>query len=104
MDWTQVLGLAASGAAAGSALVFVLVYNHRAPAWRRSRIGRHLVAVTAVMGLLALYTLIGTTWPGTLAALRVVRSVTVLGAAGLLVQRTVFVVRATRKDKSDEPA
>lgn len=104
MGGSQVWGAAASGVVAVAALVFVLVYNWRAPAWRRSAIGRHMVAVTGVMGALGLYTVVVTVWPETLPVLRWVRTVLVLGASGLLVQRTMFVIRATRKDKTDGPA
>lgn len=104
MDWTQVLGVSASAVAVIAAAVFVVFYNHRAPAWRRSPIGRHMVMMTAVMGLLALYTLVGTAWPQTLPVLRVVRSTTVLSVAALLAQRTAFVARATRKNDGDGPA
>lgn len=101
MDWTQVLGIAASSASAVAAAVFVVVYELRAPAWKHNSVGRHMVAVTGVMGLLAVYTVVGTAWPGALPVLRVLRSVTVVAVAALLVQRTVFVVRATRKDNGD---
>lgn len=101
MDVSQVVGSAASAAVAVTAGVFVLVYQWRAPSWRRSPIGRHMVAVTAVMGALGLYTVVVTVWPETLPVLRWVRSVLVLGASGLLVQRTVFVIRATRKGGGD---
>ncbi|WNI15587.1 putative phage holin [Actinacidiphila sp. ITFR-21] len=104
MGGSQGWSAAASGLVAAAAAVFVLVYNHRAPTWRQSAIGRHMVAVTAVMGALGLYTVVITVWPETLPLLRWVRTGVVTAAAGLLVQRTVFVIRATRKDEGDGSA
>ncbi|WP_431781690.1 putative phage holin [Streptomyces chumphonensis] len=89
--WVNVLSSAALLAAA---VAFIVVYHVLAP-WWRSREGRHLVAVAAVLGALGCYTVVITVWPGG-GWLHAARAVIVLAGAGLLVQRTVMVVAAQR--------
>lgn len=94
MDWAQWINVTGSGLVALAALAFVTAYAVTAP-WWRSLVGRHVMAVTAAMGWLGVYTVLITVWPhGTpAAALRVSRAVVILALAGLLVQRTVMVIR-----------
>lgn len=103
MDWAQWINTVGSGLVALAALAFVTAYAVFAP-WWRSLIGRHVMAVTAAMGWLGVYTVLITVWPdgAVAAALRVSRSVVILGLAGLLIQRTVLMIRtqlANRKDR-----
>ncbi|MDK1473590.1 hypothetical protein QNO07_09180 [Streptomyces sp. 549] len=95
LDWARWMNVSASTALALSALVFVVVYHVLAP-WWRSAAGRHLMAVAVTLGLLGAYTVVITAWPEC-GWLRVARSVVVVVMAGLLVQRTVMVVRAQRE-------
>jgi hypothetical protein len=88
---------AASGVVAAAAAVFVGTYWVRARWWETAT-GRHVMTFSAAVGLLGLYTVAVTLWPSatTTTILRVVRVVLLLGLAGLLIQRTVMVVRAQR--------
>jgi hypothetical protein len=95
MTWTQWANAAASCAVFAAALVFCVTYHRLAP-WRASETGRHVMAVTAVIGLLGAYTAVISLWPGAAPPLRVVRIVVVLAMAGLLVQRKFMVIRAQR--------
>lgn len=99
MDKAQAANTAASAAVAVAALVCVVTYAVLAPTWRRSAAGRHVMAMSAALGALGLYTVLITVWPdGSVASVfRAVRTVVVLSIAGLLVQRTWMVVRAQRK-------
>ncbi|WP_329131758.1 hypothetical protein OG552_11090 [Streptomyces sp. NBC_01476] len=94
MGWAQWVNVAGSGLVALASLAFVVAYAVTAP-WWRSLVGRHVMAVTAAMGWLGMYTVLITVWPGgaVAAVLRVSRAVVILALAGLLVQRTVMVVR-----------
>jgi hypothetical protein len=94
MGWAQWVNVAGSGLVALAALVCVITYALLAP-WRASEAGRHVMAMTAAMGGLGVYTVLITVWPdGTPAAvLRVSRAVMILALAGLLVQRTMMVIR-----------
>ncbi|MFF7198155.1 hypothetical protein ACFZAM_31165 [Streptomyces sp. NPDC008079] len=96
MDWSQWINAAASALVAVCALVFVVTYALLAP-WRASVAGRHVMAVTVVIGLLGAYTVAFTVWPSVAPVLRVIRVVIVLAMAGLLVQRTWMVIRAQRR-------
>ncbi|MEW2518119.1 putative phage holin [Actinacidiphila alni] len=96
MTWSQWANAAASACVALSSLVFVVTYTCLAP-WRATVAGRHVMAVTIVIGLLGTYTVAITLWPGTAPALRVARIVVVLSMAGLLAQRTWMVIRAQRR-------
>lgn len=94
MDWAQWINTVGSGLVALAAAAFVTAYAVFAP-WWRSLVGRHVMAVTAAMGWLGVYTVLITVWPGGIVAvaLRVSRSVVILALAGLLVQRTVMMIR-----------
>lgn len=98
MSWAEWANAAASGAVALAAVVFVITYQFLAP-WRQSGAGRHIMTFSAAVGALGAYTVAVTLWPDGAAAtvLRVIRVVLVLGLAGLLVQRTVMVIRAQRR-------
>jgi hypothetical protein len=98
VSWAEWANAAASGAVAVCALVFVVTYAALAP-WRASEAGRHIMTFSAAVGALGAYTVAVTLWPDGPAAtaLRVVRVVVVLSLAGLLVQRTVMVIRAQRR-------
>ncbi|MFJ2630819.1 hypothetical protein ACIO6U_02495 [Streptomyces sp. NPDC087422] len=103
MGWSQWINVVGSGLVAATAVAFVIAYAVSAP-WWRSPVGRHVMSVTASMGWLGVYTVLITVWPHgpTAAALRVSRAVVILLLAGLLVQRTVMVVRAQREIRSRE--
>lgn len=104
MDWAQWGNVITSGLIAACALAFVTVYQLRAP-WRSTSAGRHVMAVTAVIGAFGLYTVLIAVWPHgpAAAALRVVRVVVGLWMAGLLVQRTRMVLRAQRDGAGSQP-
>jgi len=101
MDWSQWANAAASATVFLAALVFCVTYHLLAP-WRSSLAGRHVMTFSAAVGLLGAYTLAITVWPGAAPVLRVVRIVLILGLAGLLVQRTVMVIRAQRGSDDEE--
>jgi FlaA1/EpsC-like NDP-sugar epimerase len=103
MGWSQIANTAASVGVTLAAGVFVVVYHLRAP-WRTAAAGRHVMAFSAAVGLLGLYTvLISLWWPDGPAAavLRVVRVALMVALAVLLVQRTVMMVRATARHEQD---
>ncbi|WP_441349414.1 putative phage holin [Streptomyces sp. 8L] len=76
----------------------MVTYHVKAP-WRSSEIGRHLMAVAGTIGALGVYTILIVVWPhgGVAAVLRTARTVLLVAVAWLMVQRTVWVVRAQRK-------
>lgn len=94
-DWSQDANLIASALIAVACTRTVITYHRRAP-WRSSRIGRHIVTVTASVGLLGLYTVVVTLWPGTLLALRVVRTGLLLVLGYSMHQRARMVIEAQR--------
>jgi hypothetical protein len=104
MGWARWANTAASALVAAAAGGFAAVYAVLAP-WRRSEVGRHVMAVTAAIGLLGLYTVLITAWPDGAAAtaLRVVRVVLLVALAALLVQRTWMVIRAQRDAAPPDP-
>ncbi|MFB7672960.1 hypothetical protein ACFC26_16280 [Kitasatospora purpeofusca] len=91
-NWAASLLLATSSGAAA------VVYHRRAP-WRLTRIGRHVMTVTVAVGLLGLYTVVVSLWPGGLLAtvLRVGRTVLVLVLAVSMVQRVILIADAQRR-------
>lgn len=97
LTWSQVANVAVSALIALVAAVFVGVYAALAP-WRSTATGRHVMAVTAVIGLFGAYTVAITQWPTGVVAvvLRMVRLGIGLALVALLVQRTWMVVRAQR--------
>lgn len=100
LDVAQWANVSASGLVAVSAGVAAVIYHLRAP-WRRTRIGRHIMAVTVAIGLLCLYTVLVTlVWPTgpVTAVLRVARTVLQVVLAGLLIQRARLVVEAQRHE------
>ena len=95
----QLANLAASGAVTLASAVFATVYHRRAR-WYRSEVGRHVMAMSVAVGLLGLYTVIVTVWPGNdllLDVLRWARTAVVAAVALLLAQRTRMVIRAQRQ-------
>ncbi|WP_035796536.1 putative phage holin [Kitasatospora mediocidica] len=95
-DWSQDANLSASALIFFACTRTVITYHRRAP-WRSSRIGRHIVTVTASVGLLGLYTVVVTLWPGTLLALRVVRTVLLVVLAYSMHVRARLVIDAQRE-------
>jgi hypothetical protein len=97
MSWDQWANSGASGLVAVTAAVFVVAYEVLAP-WRRSEMGRHVMAFSAAVGLLGIYTVLLMVWPHGAAAagLRVARVVLLVALAGLLMQRTRLLIRAQR--------
>ncbi|MGW0795202.1 putative phage holin [Streptomyces sp. NPDC002692] len=96
MTLAEVINVSVSGLVAGCALLFLVEYTWRAR-WEETSIGRYFVAAVATVGLLALYTVVITLvgLDGTTATvLRIIRSVLLLGIAGLLLQATRAVRRA----------
>jgi hypothetical protein len=97
LSWSQAANVAVSGLIALVAGVFVVAYHVLAP-WRSTSTGRHVMAVTATIGLFGAYSVAITQWPtgGVAMGLRMVRLGIGLALVGLLVQRTWMVVRAQR--------
>lgn len=95
-DWTQLANLSASALTAIACTRTLITYHRRAP-WRSSRIGRHIVTVTASVGLLGLYTVVVTLWPATLLPLRVVRTGLLVVLAYSMHQRAKMVIDAQRE-------
>lgn len=97
MTWAQLANASASGLVSAAAGAFVAAYAVLAP-WRRSEIGRHVMAVTTAIGALGAYTVAITAWPSGPVAigLRVARVLLLVALAGLLVQRTRILIRAQR--------
>lgn len=98
MSADEWINIVVSGIVLVSAAVFAITYHLNAP-WRSTAMGRNLMTFSAAMGGLGGYTvaiaIVGQ--DGTPAAvLRIVRAVLLLLIAGLLVQRTVMVIRAQR--------
>ncbi|MBK3572573.1 hypothetical protein JHN63_01790 [Streptomyces sp. MBT65] len=92
----ELLNAVVSGLVALCSVAFLAEYTRRAR-WEAHAVGRYFVIAVATIGLLGLYTVVITfiDLDGTLASvLRVVRSLLLLGIAGLLVQATVSVRRA----------
>lgn len=105
MNIPQLANVAASAAVALTALVFGAVYHQRAR-WYRSEAGRHVMAMSAAIGFLGLYTVVAAIWPGNdalLDVLRWARTAVVVAIAGLLVQRTRMVLRAQRPPNQPPP-
>lgn len=103
MTVAEVLNTSLSGVVAVTAAVFLGTYTLRAR-WEEHGVGRYVVAAVATIGLLSLYTVVITLvgLDGTTATvLRVVRSLLLLGIAGLLVQATVSVRRAYPRRRKD---
>lgn len=81
--------------------VFVVTY-HLTATWWKSEVGRNQMAFVAAIGLLCLYTVLATVWQGdacVLAALRSIRSVSVVAVIILVVQRTRLMLRAQKEDR-----
>lgn len=104
MDWAQWSNIVTSGLIALCSALFICTYHVAAP-WRSTPTGRHVMTVTAVIGLFGAYTVLIYVWPtGTPAQiLRVVRVVVGLWMAELLLQRTWMVVRAQREGARAKP-
>lgn len=83
----------------GSAVAFVVTYHLHAP-WRSTHLGWHLMLFAGAIGGLGAYTvaivIVGQEGPAA-AVLRYVRALSLLLIAGLLVQRTVMVLRVQRR-------
>ncbi|MFJ3794920.1 hypothetical protein ACIPSJ_01390 [Streptomyces sp. NPDC090088] len=95
MTVAELLNASVSGVVAVCAAAFIAEYTRRAR-WEDHAVGWYFVAAVATIGLLGLYTVVITiVVDGPVASvLRVVRSLLLLGVAGLLVQATVSVRRA----------
>jgi len=106
MEWSQVANAAASAAVAVAAGAFVGIYAWLAPTWHRSEAGRHVMAMSATLGALGVYTVLATIWPRgpVVTVLRIARVVIIMAVAGLLIQRTRMVVRAQRKGGDGDAA
>ncbi|MET9222303.1 hypothetical protein ABZX65_26555 [Streptomyces sp. NPDC003300] len=87
-----------SGAIAVTAAVFAVTYQRVAP-WWTTRVGRHLMALTATVGLFGAYTVLIYFWPhGAVAAvLRCCRVAIGLGMIVLLVRQSWLLVRTQRE-------
>lgn len=99
MNVPQLVNTLASGLVVACSALFMITYHVKAP-WRSTEIGRHLMAVAGTIGALGLYTILILVWPhGTAAGvLRTARTVLLVAVAALMVQRTVWVLRAQRKN------
>jgi hypothetical protein len=99
MNWAQISNITASGLVATASLAFAVVYHLRAP-WRSTPVGRHLMAFTAAIGLLGLYTIAITIWPdGTPATLlRAARTGLLLVIAALVMQRIHMVISVQHRN------
>ncbi len=96
MTLAELLNAVVSGTVALCSAAFLTEYTRRAR-WEAHAVGRYFVIAVATIGLLGLYTAVITfvDLDGILASvLRVIRSVLLLGIAGLLIQATVAVRRA----------
>ncbi|MER6844865.1 putative phage holin [Streptomyces platensis] len=87
-----------------SAAVFVVTYHLMAP-WRSTPMGWHLMLFAGAIGGLGAYTvaiaIVGQDGFGA-AALRYARALFLLVMVGLMVQRTVMVIRVQRHDSKDD--
>ncbi|TXS39703.1 hypothetical protein EAO77_36160 [Streptomyces sp. t39] len=102
LDGSQMTNVVISGLVSACALVFILVYGLTAP-WWRSPIGRHMMAFSAAIGLLCLYTVLITVWseglPATL--LRSARVGLLIAIGVLLLQRTALAYKAQHPPTGD---
>ncbi|MGW3400300.1 putative phage holin [Streptomyces zhihengii] len=102
LDGSQMTNVVASGLVSACSLVFVLVYGLTAP-WWKSAIGRHMMAFSAAIGLLCLYTVLITVWseglPATL--LRSARVALLIAIGVLLLQRTSLAYKAQHQPSRD---
>jgi hypothetical protein len=102
MEAMRLASVAAATLVFFSALIFVLVYHRQAP-WRSTPYGRHVMALSTVIGLTSAACVLEQVTTGALAAsLRVALIVLLVLLAGLLGQRTLMVIRAQR-EPGDQP-
>lgn len=96
-QWANV---AASLLVAVVCVVFVVVYHLRTT-WRRSEVGRNLMALAAALGALFVYTVLMTLWPdGSFAqALRWARTAIAVVIAGVMAQRVRLLLKAQREHR-----
>jgi hypothetical protein len=97
-DPAQLANLAASALVWVAATSAAVVYHLCAP-WNRSRIGRHMMAVTVSIGLLGLYTVVVSLFWSTgpvAMVLRILRTSLLVLLAGMMVQRVRLVIDAQR--------
>jgi hypothetical protein len=104
MDCAQIANVAASALVTLCAAVFVLVYHLKMP-WQKTAVGRNLMAFSAAIGALCLYTVTITIWPDGVAAQvqRFSRTLLLLVIAGLLLQRLHMVLRARHRADETRP-
>ena len=102
MGWAQLTNTVASGLVVVCTAVFMVTYNRIAP-WRRSGLGRVVMAIAGSVAGFAVYTVLITLFPTGPAAvaLRVARVVLQIGLAGLMVQQTRILYRMQKPDKSE---
>lgn len=102
MGWAQLTNTVASGLVVVCTVVFMVTYNRLAP-WRRSGLGRVVMAIAGSVAGFAVYTVLITLFPTGPAAvgLRVARVVLQVGIAALMVQQTRILWRVQKPDESD---
>lgn len=91
----QWINLAASTLGFLACAFFATTYHTKAP-WWRTLIGWNLMSFAVAVGILCAYTVLITIWPAgcTGVILRSIRTAVVLAIAGLMVQRTILLLRA----------
>jgi hypothetical protein len=90
-----------SGLGALACATFAVIYHLRAT-WWKSEVGRNQMAFAAVVGLLCLYTVLGTLWQGdecVLLALRIFSMFIRAAVVALMVQRTRLFLKAQRESR-----
>ena len=90
-----------SGLGALACATFAVIYHVRAT-WWKSEVGRNQMAFAAVVGLLCLYTVLGTLWQGdecVLLALRIGSMVIRAAVVALMVQRTRLFLKTQRESR-----
>lgn len=99
MSTDEWINTVVSGLVFLSALAFVVAYQLLAP-WRSTPMGWHLMLFASAIGGMGAYTvaiaIVGPDGSGAV-ALRILRALALLLIVGLMVQRTVMVIRAQRR-------
>ncbi|MFS4103738.1 hypothetical protein [Streptomyces sp. PD-S100-1] len=94
------MNMIASMLAAAACLGFAAVYHLRAT-WWRSEVGRNLMSFAIAVGLLCVYTILVTVWPGghLVIVARALRTLLLIAVAALMLQRTRLLLRAQREHR-----